>query len=114
MEPEEESFWTRTASNMERPLLHGYYVTRLVQPQELRQNISWEGVRQREREFFDNKEIWSGNPRIHCGTGILTDALSEKLSKMIADRCEILSCLMLIKTVFPIWNKPSRLECAIL
>lgn len=86
---------------MERPLLHGYYVTRLAQPQELRQNISWSDVRQREREFFDSKKIWSSNPRIHCGTGLLTEALGERLSKMIADRCQQLRSLLLIKTVSP-------------
>ena len=99
---------------MERPLLHGYYVTRLAKPQELRQNVSWRDIRQREREFFDSKKIWSSNPKCRCGTGILTDALSERLSKMIADRFDYSRSLILTEKASQPSNKLSRLECVIL
>jgi len=83
---EDEDTWAKIAKNETRPLRHGYYMTRLAKPEELRQSLSWNVLRQREREFFLTKTVWSGSAKIRCGTGNLTEALSHLLSQMIADR----------------------------
>jgi hypothetical protein len=87
---EDEETWTKIARNETRPLRHGYYITRLAKPEELRENPSWSTIREREREFFANKRIWSASPKIRCGTGNLTTSLSELLAKMTGDRFSLL------------------------
>ena len=88
---EDEETWTKIARNETRPLRHGYYITRLAKPEELRENPSWSEIREQEREFFASKRIWSASPKIRCGTGNLTAALSELLAKMTGDRFDSLS-----------------------
>lgn len=69
-------------------LHHGYYVTRLATPDELRQNPTWNESRERERDFFEGAPIWG--PPIRCGTELLTSKLSELLSKKIKLRFVLL------------------------
>jgi hypothetical protein len=82
---EEEDTWLKIAKNEARPLRHGYYVTRLAPPEELRAGLSWNVLREKEKEFFLSRRRWSGGTKIRCGTERLTEALSELLSRMIAE-----------------------------
>jgi len=83
---EEQELWRKIVQNRTYPLKHGYYVTRLCNSDELKNDLSWEEIRRKERDFFSSRGAWSSVPKTRLGTENLTEALSALLENMIAKR----------------------------
>jgi hypothetical protein len=83
LEPSHYEYWTKILKNETHRLSHGYYVTCLSSSE----TYDSSQIRSREREFFrSNQSIWPVCPRERLGSEKLTDALSERLHKLIVSR----------------------------
>jgi hypothetical protein len=84
-DPEMLAAYQKIAGNEDpaQHLTHGYFVTRLAKPDEL--SLEWKTLREKEDRFFEDNSSWR-DAGIRCGTGALTERLSEMLCEAIAAR----------------------------
>lgn len=79
--------------NQKEKFTHGWYAVRQPGPADLKEGITWEKARQKEREFFQKTSPWSGldfDLKERLGTEKLSAALGQKLFDLILKR--YLSC----------------------
>jgi hypothetical protein len=82
----EHEQWLNILHNKAHRLTHGYYVTRQLSAEQMRNQVSWSQSRELEREFFLSANPWSKERPERLGTERLIRALSDRLSKAIEER----------------------------
>ena len=78
--------WLNVLEGKSHALQHGYFVTRLPSLKEAAQ--SWEESRQKERNFFQSRQLWNRVNKSQVGVEKLVQFLSQRLSKMIEQTLE--------------------------
>lgn len=78
--------WLDILRNKAHRLTHGYYVTRQLSPEQIRQNLLWKESRDAECRFFETQKPWCDEEIDRLGTEKLTQALSMRLSNVIDER----------------------------
>lgn len=81
--------WLPIIQNQKATLLHGYHVTRQPNADELRDKITFEDARAKERKFFAETEPWKSLPlalKKRQGSQNLTSYLSRQLVFFIESR----------------------------
>ncbi|KAH8117943.1 P-loop containing nucleoside triphosphate hydrolase protein [Phellopilus nigrolimitatus] len=82
----EHSAWIDILAGKINPLTHGYYVTKQPAVIELKEKLSYEEGRARERAFFEKETPWREQPsKVQSRMGVpnLTKQLSKLLSQLI-------------------------------
>lgn len=92
VQPREHEPWIKILRNLEHKIRYGYYMTRQLTTDQVKNGMTWEEGRTQEREFFEHKKPWCEERKERLGTERLVNALSGILQTMISERCIILSC----------------------
>ena len=83
----DEEPWLDILRKKSHATKHGYYVTRLMETQQLQQKMTWLEGRVQEHKFFEKKAPWRFVNRDRLGVEKLSEALSKQLSLMIEEKC---------------------------
>lgn len=97
----EHDSWIDMLEGRKNALTNGYFASRLPAPDALKKGVSFTEARASEKAFFQSTPPWNGlDSRIkgRLGTDALTNYLSEKLGRFIADKCVYSSLLSLLLT----------------
>ena len=85
-------------------LSNGWFVVKQPATVDLRQGITWEEAREKERRFFDTTAPWATERdyRHRFGTRNLTESLSDILSELIKRRSVLPRTPSFVATHFPL------------
>ncbi|KAF9648403.1 hypothetical protein BDM02DRAFT_3187163 [Thelephora ganbajun] len=84
----EEDHWLRFIRGEAEHLANGWFVVKQPATVDLKDGVTWEGAREREKRFFSTRNPWSLETgyRHRFGTHNLTESLSKILSDLIKRR----------------------------